>query len=68
MKLKILQVALAKQDYALAAHVLVYGMVKAKIQENQKNGSKKEAPQKATKTPASTASTARLLTKPSNSN
>jgi hypothetical protein len=45
MKLRILQVALAKQDYDLAAHALVYGMVKAKIQENQKNGSKKGSPQ-----------------------
>ena len=51
MKLKILQVALAKQDYALAAHVLVYGMVKAKIQENQKNGSKKGSPQGQPKRP-----------------
>jgi hypothetical protein len=40
MKLRILQVALAKQDYDLAAHALVYGMVKVKIQENQKNGKK----------------------------
>lgn len=39
-KLKILHVALAKQDYDLAAHALVYGMVKAKIQENQQNGKK----------------------------
>jgi len=37
-KLKILHVALEKQDYNLAAHAIVYGMVKAKIQENQKNG------------------------------
>jgi hypothetical protein len=45
MKLRILRVALEKQDYDLAAHALVYGMVKAKIQENQKNGNKKGSPQ-----------------------
>lgn len=50
-KLKILQVAIATQDYDLAAHALVYGMVKAKIQENQTNGSKKGSPQAQPKRP-----------------
>jgi hypothetical protein len=44
MKLKILRVALERQDYNLAAHVLVYGLVKAKAQENNQNG-KKRSPQ-----------------------
>ena len=39
-KLNILRVALEKQDYDLAAYVIVYGMVKVKVQENQKNGKK----------------------------
>lgn len=41
MKLTILRVALEKQDYDLAAHAIVYGLVKAKVQENQKNGKKR---------------------------
>jgi len=45
MKLNILRVALERQDYTLAAHVLVYGLVKAKVEENQKNGNKKGSPQ-----------------------
>jgi hypothetical protein len=43
-KLKILQVALATQDYDLAAHAIVYGMIKAKIQENKQNGKKGTTP------------------------
>jgi hypothetical protein len=50
IKLKILHVALAKQDYNLAAHAIVYGMVKAKVQENQKNG-KKRSPSRQSKCP-----------------
>ena len=46
-KLKILHVALAKQDYNLAAHAIVYGMVKAKVQENQKNGKKGSTPRES---------------------
>jgi hypothetical protein len=45
MRLRILRVALEKQEYVLAAHAIVYGMVKAKIQENKENGSKKGSPQ-----------------------
>jgi hypothetical protein len=44
MKLRILRVALEKQDYVLAAHVLVYGLVKAKVEETNQNG-KKRSPQ-----------------------
>ena len=44
MKLKILRVALERQDYNLAAHALVYGLVKAKVQETNQNG-KKRRPQ-----------------------
>ncbi len=49
-KLKVLHVALKKQDYDLAAHAIVYGMVKAKVQENQKNG-KKRSPRGQSKRP-----------------
>jgi hypothetical protein len=41
MKLTILRVALEKQDYNLAAHVLVYGLVKAKVEETNQNGKKR---------------------------
>jgi hypothetical protein len=44
MKLKILRVALERQDYNLAAHVLVYGLVKAKVEEIKQNG-KERRPQ-----------------------
>ncbi len=40
VKLKILQVALQRQDYNLAAHVLVYGLVKTKVEELSTNGQK----------------------------
>jgi hypothetical protein len=36
MKVKLLKYALDNQNYNLAAHVLVYGLVKAKIKENGK--------------------------------
>jgi len=47
MKLKVLHVALEKQDYDLAAHAIVFGMVKAKVQENQKNGKKGSTPKES---------------------
>jgi hypothetical protein len=50
MKLRILQVALAKQDYNLAAHAIVYGLVKTTVKENQKNG-KKRSPRGQSKRP-----------------
>jgi len=37
--MKLLRVALERHDYNLAAHVLVYGLVKAKVKE-LKNGQK----------------------------
>lgn len=46
MKLKVLQVALAKQDYNLAAHAIVYGLVKAKVKENH-NGKKGSTPRES---------------------
>ena len=49
-KLKVLRVALEKQDYDLAAHAIVYGLVKAKVQEQQKNG-KKRSPRGQSKRP-----------------
>ncbi len=49
-KLKILHVALANQDFTLAAHAIVYGMVKVKVQESQKNG-KKGSPPRESKRP-----------------
>lgn len=50
MKLSILRVALEKQHYALAAHAIVYGMIKAKIEENHENG-KKGSPRRQPKRP-----------------
>ena len=49
-KLNVLHLALEKQDYNLAAHAIVYGLVKAKVQENQKNG-KKRSPKGQSKRP-----------------
>ncbi len=43
--MKILKYALENQHYDLAAHVLVYGLVKAKIKEN----GKKRRPQRQPK-------------------
>ena len=34
--MKLLKYALEKQKYSLAAHALVYGLLKAKIEENGK--------------------------------
>ncbi len=33
--MKVLQVALERQDYNLAAHVLVYALVKTKVEEKK---------------------------------
>ena len=41
MALKVLKVALEKQDYNLAAHVLVYALVKTKTEELSSNGKKR---------------------------
>ena len=43
MKLKILHLALEKQDYNLAAHTLVYGLIKAKIEEKNRKDAKKRS-------------------------
>lgn len=40
-KLKVLQVALSRQDYDLAAHTLVYGLAKVKAEDNGKKRSAK---------------------------
>jgi len=50
MKLKVLRIALERQDYTLAAHVLVYGLVKAKVEETNQN-CKKRSPQGQPKRP-----------------
>jgi len=45
LNVKLLQVALQKQDYNLAAHVLVYGLVKARAKYSKNcygKGSKKQ--------------------------
>ena len=34
--MKLLKVALEQQNYNLAAHVLVYGLVKTKVEQNGK--------------------------------
>jgi len=36
IKLNLLKVALSNQNYDLAAHALVYGMVKVKAEQNDK--------------------------------
>jgi len=46
VKLNLLQVALSKQDYDLAAHALVYGMVKVKVEQNGKKRRAKEQPKR----------------------
>ena len=43
MKVKILRLALEKQDYNLAAHAIVFGMVKAKVKDQQDNGKKRSS-------------------------
>ncbi|MBE9501748.1 MAG: hypothetical protein IMY87_04900 [Chloroflexi bacterium] len=43
--MKVLKYALETQKYSLAAHALVYGLVKAKIEEN----GKKRRPQRQSK-------------------
>ena len=48
--MKLLQVALERQNYDLAAHVLVYGLIKAKKDSNV-NGKKKGRPQRQPKRP-----------------
>lgn len=44
--MKVLQVALERQNFNLAAHVLVYGLVKAKVEELKKDG---KGPRSSTK-------------------
>ena len=43
--MKLLKYALQNQRYDLAAHVLVYGLIKAKVEEN----GKKRRPQRQSK-------------------
>jgi hypothetical protein len=50
MKLRVLRVALEKQHYDLAAHAIVFGMVQAKVKENQKNGKKGSTPRESKRT------------------
>lgn len=42
--MKLLKVALEKQDYTLAAHTIVYGLVKAKVDERNNANGKKRRP------------------------
>jgi len=43
--MKTLHVALERQDYTLAAHILVYGLIKTKCQDaERKNGEKERRP------------------------
>jgi len=46
-KLKVLQAALERQNYDLAAHTLVYGLVKAKAEDNGKKRSSKRQPKRS---------------------
>jgi len=46
VKLNLLKVALANQNYDLAAHALVYGMVKVKAEENDKKRTSKRQPKR----------------------
>lgn len=45
-KVKALQVALERQNYDLAAHTLVYGLVKVKVEDNGKKRSPKRQPKR----------------------
>lgn len=45
--MKILKYALENQQYSLAAHVLVYGLIKAKIDENGKKRRPKGQPKRS---------------------
>jgi hypothetical protein len=45
LSLKLLPVALQKQDYNLAAHVLVYGLIKASV-KTPKNSANFRGPRK----------------------
>ena len=45
-QMKLLKYALDKQHYDLAAHVLVYGLIKAKIEENGKKRRPKRQPKR----------------------
>ena len=45
-KLRVLQVALSRQDFDLAAHTLVYGLVKAKAEANGKKRRSKRQPKR----------------------
>jgi len=42
LSLKLLTAALQKQDYNLAAHVLVYGLVKASVKKHKKSADFRE--------------------------
>lgn len=42
--MKLLKLALEKQNYELAAHVIVYGLVKTKIEELKRNAKKQGSP------------------------
>ncbi len=48
--MKLLQVALQKQNYNLAAHILVYGLIKAK-RDGSCNGKKKRSTKGQSKCP-----------------
>ncbi len=41
--MKLLKGALQQQRYDLAAHIIVYGMIKAKAKENRRNGQKRSS-------------------------
>ena len=48
--MKLLKVALEKQNYELAAHVLVYGLLKAKSEQNgKKRRAKRQSERKETR-------------------
>jgi len=47
--MKLLKVALERQNFNLAAHVLVYGLVKAKVEELKKDGQKTRSSAKESK-------------------
>jgi len=43
-KMKLLQLALEKRNYNLAAHVLVYGLIKAKVDRYPRNPQNSRSP------------------------
>ena len=47
MRLKVLRLAMQRQDYKLAAHAVTYGLIKARIEELHANGKTRRTPRQS---------------------